>query len=239
MRIKKNKLLLLVILLLAAIVWLTAKLVEAETIMLQWDAVEGVDGYKIYQAIRGGDPPEHQFDYDTPVATLPQETTQTTIDLPGIDDADTKYVFTARSYIGEDTSEDSNVVSYVVSLVDPAAPTDIAGNYDDGIISISWNQPADEFAWRTISHWIVYYRIDGGDWIPIGRINSDHELTLSAPFNVVPAGARADVEFTIVSYRRSGVYSANSAVLTVDVDRRGNYVPPVPNLRITIEIPVM
>ena len=222
-----------------------------EEVRLEWDHVEGVDGYRLYQAIREIDPDTgvigHTFDYDDPIKTddfpdgnIPQETTTLTVDLPGRSGDDTKYMFTARSYLGNETSENSNEVSYVVSLVPPLPAAELSGGFvrESGVVTISWNQPPDEYEWRTISHWIVYYRITGAEeWVPIGRIKSDHVLEMTAPFDAVPTGEQSSVDFVIVSYRRSGVYSANSEVLTLDINRRE--VPPIQNLRISIEIPVI
>ncbi|MBT8342949.1 MAG: hypothetical protein KJP07_23315 [Desulfatitalea sp.] len=220
---------------------------SAEKIMLQWDGVEDVDGYYIYQAIRAGDPPEHAFDYDQPVTTddypdgkIPQNVNQITVDLPGIESSDAKYMFVARAFRDDEQSENSNEVSYVVSLIPPLPAGELAGGYNKGagIISLSWQQPGDEPEWRQpVSHWIIYYRIDAGGWIPIGRIDSGNELTLEAPFSAVAEGEQKTVEFAIVTYRRSGIYSANSDILAIDIDRRG--VPPVQNLKISIEIPVI
>lgn len=209
-----------------------------EKIMLQWDAVEDVDGYYLYQAIRGGDPVSHTFNYLDPIATLSQSQTEFEVDLPGETGADTKYVFVARSYRGDKMSIDSNVASYVVSLVPPFPAEGLDGKYDKdkAYVSISWVQPPETQAWRSIDHWIIYYRIAGGDWVPIGRIDADHELKMEAPFDAVAQGEQASVDFVIVTYRRSGVYSENSDILTIDIDRRG--VPPVQNLRINIEIPI-
>lgn len=223
---------------------------SGEQIRLQWDPVEDVDGYLLYQAIRAQNPDtgqtEHVFDFSSPITNeqfpdgkIPRDVTQLSVDLPGDAGADTKYMFTARAFRGDEYSENSNEVSYVVSLVPPLPATELIGRYDKnaGIISIAWEQPPDEYDWRTVSHWIVYYRIRDGEWTAIGRIDSDNDLTMEAPFDAVTDGRKESVEFVIVSYRRSGVYSANSAVLTLDIDRRN--VPPVQNLRINIEIPVI
>ena len=224
---------------------------RSEQITLEWDKVDGVDGYYIYQTIRAWNPEtqqvEHHFDYSDPIKTesypdgkIPQSITTLEVDLPGVADADTKYMFTARSFRDDDTSANSNEVPYVVSLVVPPPAAELSGSYseDEKLIRISWDQPAENEPWRTINHWIIYYRIDDSEWIALGRINADHELSMQAPFNVVPQGEKKEVEFTIVSYRRSGVYSANSEILSIDVDRRGD-VPPIENLRINIEFPVI
>ena len=216
--------------------------VAGEEIRLEWDPADDqtVDGYMLYQSQK-----DSTFHYDIPVTTseypdgkIPPDVTSLDIDIPGIDGSDTRYRFVARAFRGEEFSPDSNEVSYVVSLVAPPAAIDLAGSYDKsaGLVHISWVQPEEEQEYRTISHWIIYYRIRDGDWTPIGRIDSDHELSMDAPFDAIPQGEQADVEFVIVSYRRSGKYSPNSEILTLDIDRRD--VPPVQKLRINIEFPV-
>ena len=220
---------------------------RAEKITLQWDSVDGVDGYYIFQTIRAGNPPTHEFDYENPVTNteypdgkIPQDVTQITIDLPGVQDADTKYIFVARAFKDDLQSENSNEVAYVVSLIPPFAAVELTGGYDKdaGLINLNWQQPGGEPDYRQpVSHWIVYYRIDGGEWTAIGRIDTGNDLQLEAPFSAVAEGEQAQVEFTIVTYRRSGIYSENSNILTIDVDRRN--VPPIQNLRINIEIPVL
>lgn len=244
MRIKKSKLLLISLLAAVISLFLLVSLVRGESITLQWDAVEGVDGYHIYQTIRGWNPDtgqvEHQFDYSAPAATLPQAMTEHTVDLPGEPNADTKYVFTARSYRGADTSVDSNVVAYVVSLVPPPAPHGLAGSYnaDAGAVTLSWEQPAENETWRKISRWAVFYRVADGEFIELGRITADQQLELSAPFDAVPEGTKAKIEFVVVAYRSSGAYSANSAPLVIEIDRTGGVVPPIDELRISVIIPV-
>ena len=221
--------------------------VRGEKITLQWDPVDGVDGYYIYQTIRAGSPPEHQFNYDQPVTNelypngkIPQDVTQITIDLLGVEDADTKYMFTARAFRGDEKSENSNEVSYVVSLIPPFAAVELVGGYDKdaGLINLSWQQPGGEPEYRQpVSHWIVYCRERGAEeWKAIGRINSDHELSIEAPISAIMTGDKATLEFTIVSYRRSGVFSQNSDILSIEVDMRD--VPPIQNLRLNIEIPI-
>lgn len=224
---------------------------HAEKITLEWDSVENVGGYYIYQTIHDYQGYEDKigtrvFDFENPVKTeaypdgkIPQNITTLTVDLPGIPGEDTKYAFTAKSFRGDSLSVQSNEVEFVVVLVPPIAPSQLQGSFnkDDGLISISWNQPADE-TWRSVSHWIVYSRESGTEqWNAVGRINSDHELTIEMPISAIMTGDRATLEFVIVAYRRSGVYSQNSDILSIDVDRTD--VPPIQNLRINIEIPVI
>lgn len=221
-----------------------------EQIQLQWDAVEDVDGYMLYQAIRAQNPDtgqvEHTFDFSSPITNeqfpdgkVPQDITQLSVDLPGEAGADTKYMFVARTFRGDEYSENSNEVSYVVSLVPPFAPAELSGNYDKtaGMIHVSWSQPADKFEWRTIDHWSVHYRVADGDWQPVGQVDAGHELSMETTFGAVSEGERASVDFVVVAHRRSGAYSPDSEILTLDIDRRG--VPPVQKLRINIEFPVI
>lgn len=225
-------------LLLAVLVFRT----YGEQIRLEWDPVEGVDGYMLYQSQK-----DSTFHYDIPVTTaeypdgkIPQDVTSIAVDLPGIEDRNTRYRFVARSFLDDNFSEDSNEVQYYVALVPPPPAVKLTGSYnrDGGSVNIAWEQPVEDYDYLTVSHWIVYYRITGAEeWVPIGRINSDHVLEMTAPFDAVPTGEQSSVDFVIVSYRRSGVYSANSEILTLDINRRE--VPPIQNLRINIEIPVI
>lgn len=212
----------------------------ADVVTLQWDPVEEVDGYYIYKVT------EHPYDFSDPVKTeeypdgkIPQDITTISIDLTGPTGEDTEYFFTAKSFRGDQTSEPSNEVSHIVCMVPPEPPSDLQGEYnkEQGLVTVSWEQSPEAEAWRQISHWIIYYKVEGENWIPIGRINSDHALTMEAPLDAVQQGERKNVDFVIVAYRNSGIYSQNSAVLTVDIDRRA--VPPIQNLRLTVEIPLI
>lgn len=215
---------------------------RAEKITLQWDTVEGVDGYYIYQFQK-----DETYDYTNPVKTvvypdgkIPQHVDRLIIDLEGIAGQDTKYRWVARSFRGDEQSDDSNEVEYVVALTIPPAPNELAGSFDKeaGMINLSWVQPVETQSYRMISHFIVYCRQQGDEeWKAIGRINSDNELTLQAPISAIMSEEKATLEFTIVAYRRSGVYSHNSDILSLEIDR--TKVPVIQNLRINIEIPVI
>lgn len=227
--------------LLLLVSWVIVSKSSAEKILLQWDIAENVDGYMIFQYQKN-----ETYDYNNPVKTvvypegkIPADIDRIIIDVPGIAGQDVKYRWVARSFRGDEQSVDSNEVTYVVASTIPPAPSEIIGQYekDKSIITISWVQPEESEEWQTISHWIIYWRFKGDEeWVPIGRINADHALSMEAPFAAVEPEQQSEVEFTIVAYRRSGVYSQNSDILTLDIDRRG--VPPVQNLRINIEIPV-
>jgi len=220
--------------------------VKAESIRLQWDSVDAdIDGYYIYQTIRAWNPEsqkvEHQFDYSNPVVSLPPDQTEYTVELPGVEGKDTKYVWVARCFKGEKSSTDSNLVSHVVSLVDPPAAINLSGEFDsaESIIRLSWEQPKEAESWRDIDHWKVFYRVEGGEWLELATIKSHLLPELDTVFSGIGAGDRGSVEFTVVSYRRSGVFSPNSESVILDIDRRENAdLPIVPNFRINIEIPV-
>lgn len=215
---------------------------NGEQIRLQWDPVDGVDGYMLYQSQK-----DSTFHYDIPITTaeypdgkIPQDVTSLDIDLSGYADQDTRYRFVARSFRGDEFSADSNEVQYYVCLVPPLAATDLTGSYDKhaAMVHLQWSQPSEEQAWRTIDHWSVYYRIgDESEWQLVGTVESGGDLKIESAFNAVAEGEIADVEFVVVSHRRSGVFSENSQILTLNVDRRG--VPPIQNLRINIEFPVI
>lgn len=219
-------------------------------IQLEWDAVEGVDGYKIFQAIRMWNPEtqqnEHHFDYSSPVTTenfpdgkIPQNVTSIVVDITGVENTSVKYLFVARSFIGDEESEDSNMVSYKYDLTKPPAPVNLAGGYDKDAqaISLSWSQPEEE--WGEVDHWKVYYRMQDGEFIELAKVDDEQNLTLTTDFDKVGSGEVAEVDFVVVAFRNTGQYSADSDVLTITIDRRdGIIVPPVPNLRINIFIPV-
>ncbi|MBT8490689.1 MAG: hypothetical protein KJN62_06555 [Deltaproteobacteria bacterium] len=227
-------------------------IVFAEKIMLEWDQPEGeFDGVRIYSTIRewnfDTEQVEHEYDFRIPLKTdeyptgdIPSNVTSIVVDLPGVADDRTKYMFVARAFLEDEESENSNEVSYVVNNIVPPVPTALAGSYtkDTGIINVQWEQAAEAHNWAYVHHWIIYYRLSGEtEWTAIGRVNKDAELSLTVPFDKVEPGEQKEVEFTIVAYRRSGVYSADSAPLSITVDRR--QVPPIQNLRINIEIPVI
>ena len=250
MRIKKSKLLLISFLAAVISLFLLVSLVRGESITLQWDAVEGVDGYRVYQSIRALQDDgiwANEYDYSRPVTTvvhpagdIPQETTELVVDLPGEADKQTRYRFVARAFRGDDMSVDSNEVEYKVNLVAPPAPAGLRGEYDKdaGIIRLSWTQPDDLYDY-VIDYWILFYRLSGAsEWTRLGKITADNELTLETAFDAVPAGQAADVEFTAVSYRNSGIFSVDSDLFTIHIDRTGGVVPPIDELRISVIIPV-
>lgn len=238
-----NRTILLILLFWLVIIFTATLAVVArgEKITLTWDTVDGVDGYYIYQYGK-----DEQYDYNKPVTTvvypdgkIPQDVDRLIVDLPGIEGRDVKYRWVARSFRGDEQSVDSNEASYVVALTVPPAPGELAGSFDKpgGMINIAWLQPAEAEVWQTINHWIVYCREKGTEnWNAVGRINSDHELAIEMPISAIITGDKATLEFVIVAYRRSGVYSSNSDILTIDVDT--SVVPPMQNLRINIEFPV-
>lgn len=214
---------------------------RCETITLEWDKVENVDGYFIFQYQKS-----ETYDYGKPVVTdkypdgkIPQDVNRLVIELEGIENTDVKYRFVARSFRGTEMSTDSNEVTYVVARTIPPTPTDLAGEYDHNtmVARLSWTQPQETEEWQTIHHWIVYCRVKGvEEWTAIGTVSQDHELKVETALDIAPENTLTVVEFTVVAYRRSGVFSHNSQILEVVVDKRT--IPPVENLRINIEIPI-
>lgn len=209
---------------------------RAEKVELQWD-YDGApaDGFHIYFKADGEyADPAPTIEY--PDGNIPPNVRQVTVDLPVVDGDATNYVFIARTFLADELSEPSNKVFYTVVGIPPLIPTAIIGSYDkaQSIIHVAWEQPQDDY---DTHHWRVYARLQGEqDFEEIGLIRKDQGLELTTGFNLVPAGAQEQCEFVVVSYRRSGVYSANSDILLLDIDRR--MVDPVKNLRINIEIPV-
>lgn len=214
---------------------------RAETIRLEWDAPAAEhaapDGYYIYQRKAG-----EEYDYTAPVTTeqypdgrIPADVFQLDIDVPGEDGAAQKYEWVARTIVGEQESPNSNQVDYTVVRIPPLVPIDLSGSYDRdvSVIRIVWDQPQDDYITH---HWRIYYRVGDDEFTELGLVRKDQALEFTSEFNVVQPGEQKDVAFVVVAYRRSGVFSANSQEISVDVDRRT--AEPV-NLRINVEIPVL
>lgn len=206
---------------------------EGELIRLVWDPPQEThDGVRIFQkTARAGD----AYDYTDPVVSVLTPKTEALIDVPGEENAVLKYQWVARAYRDDIESIDSNEVAYKVVNIPPLTPIGLTGIYDaeKQIITLSWQQPTDDWA---IDHWFVYSRdspVD--DWQQIGRVDDGHRLELISPI-VAPAGEITSIEFGVVAFRRSGVYSADSLPFEIKIDRRE--VAPIRNLRIEIEIPL-
>lgn len=210
--------------------------VRAENVQLQWDYDGGpADGFHIYYKSGG--------DYSNPAATLeypdgniPIDIRQVTIDLPVTKGDVTKFVFIARTFKADNLSDPSNKVFYSVVGIPPLIPVTLEGNYDkeQSIIHVSWEQPQDEYPTH---HWRVYARISGeSDFKEIGLIRQEEGLELTTDFDLVPVGEQHTCEFVVIAYRRSGVFSSNSEILAMDIDR--TQVDPVKNLKLNIQIPV-
>lgn len=218
----------------------------AEEITLEWDPPEvAPDGYRIFQTVPYQDELgawHHEYDYINPVATplyqdgnIPPDVYSLVVDLPGQPDAVTKYLFVARSFAGEDQSIDSNEVSYRVVNIPPITPIELAGEFDQaaGVITLTWLQPPDD---HFIEKWIIYYRRDGPDFIKLGSVDQGQELTLTAGVDFFGDNELATVDFVVVAFRASGVFSANSREFSIEIDTRD--APVIQNLRIRVEIPV-
>lgn len=222
----------------------------AGKVILQWDAVENVDGYNIYVTVplttENGEIIT-EFDYSTPITTeafpggnVPQDVTEIEVEVLGELNKKLDYHFVARAFRGDNQSEDSNEVVYTVDRLIPATPIGVHSEYDNvsGLITLRWEQPIEEFE---IAYWSVFYRIKDdtsiADWVKIGQVNSGLDLTLTAPFDVVALDEIKTVEFTIVAYRNDDTFSHNSDIVSLLIDR--TEVPPIETLRIKAEIPVL
>lgn len=214
--------------------FLTAR-VRADVITLQWDysAEENPDGFRIYQRVVG-----EEYDYNTPLLSVAGDQRSVQFDLAGEPDAAIKYEFVAKAFLKDEQSDDSNPVEYTVVRVAPPVPIDLIGEFDreNSVIKIAWSQPTDEY---DVDHWRVYFRMTGSEdeYSEIGIVRKDNPLEITATFNAVSIGERANIDFVVIAYRRNETYSGNSQIITIDVDRRRLGVPQ--NLRINIEIPVI
>jgi hypothetical protein len=215
---------------------------SAEKIKLTWDQMQNVDGVRIYHAkryyVESAGENQSFWDYDNPICEVPVTENSCTYELIGIDDKQVKYLFIARSYIGDKESANSNEVNYIYDLITPPAPINLSGSYSktDKKIILSWTQPPEQ--WCKVELWRVYYRIDGNEYTELGIVDDENNLTLNTDFDAAPAGAITNVEFTVVAYRRSGKFSENSTALVVPIDRTDD-APPLPepqNLKIEIQV---
>lgn len=208
----------------------------AEEIILEWDSPKSpVDGIRIFQRTAY---PDDTYDFERPVAEVGPNETSVRIDVPGEPDKVLKYLWVARAFIADFESDNSNEVDYKVVNTIPPQPVELTGYYDsnNSIVYLSWKQPEDT---HPVWYWKVFYRVDSVGFIELGQVNKDAELELISSFDVVPDGEFKEVDFVVVAFRRSGVFSENSETLNIRVDRRDQIiVPPVDNLRIEIEIPV-
>jgi len=85
--------------------------------------------------------------------------------------------------------------------------------------------------------WEIYYSLTaGGPYTKLDETTSEGGLT--AAFTAVPAGTRADVYFTIVTFGEEGTYSPNSAEAMVTIDRRTVPTPPVGVQAVEVTVPV-
>lgn len=218
----------------------------AEEITLEWDIPDIIpDGYRIFQTVPYQDELgawHHEYDYINPVVTtayqdgnIPPDVYSIVVDLPGRPNEVTNYLFVARSFIDQEQSQDSNQVSYKVVNIPPITPTELMGEFDKGagVITLTWTQPEDDYY---IEKWIIYYRRDGPDFIELGSVDQGQELTLTADSDFLGDSDLSVVDFVVVAFRSSGVFSANSVEHSIPIDRRE--VAPVNNLRIKIDIPI-
>lgn len=214
----------------------------AEEITLMWDipADSQLDGFRCYQKTAYAN---DAYNYSNPVKTpiypsgdIPADVDTLRVNVLGEEGGILKYLWVCRSYKGNEQSSDSNEVAYKVINTAPPVPINLNGRYDDAekMIYLAWDQPLDN---HIIYKWVVYYRIEGdSDYTEIAMVNYDQDPKIQAPFDVVLSGEKKTVYFTVVSFRRSGVYSENSAEYAIDIDRQK--IPPIENLRISIDIPI-
>lgn len=234
----------LIALLVAVFVVMIAAICEcnADEVTLQWDYGDTViDGFRIYSGPMG------QFDdgtwgpklNDTPlVDNIGSEQREVLTSQPGWAGQSKKFCFVARAFRGSEESLDSNVVCIVVDNTPLIPPADLAGTYSDDMIEISWTQ-ADAIR---AHYWIIYYRIGDRAFVQLDRVDNigQEKLQLTKTFDAVEAGMSADVQFAIVAFKNTDVFSSDSEILTITVDRSDVSVPipPVENLRFKVMVPV-
>jgi len=204
--------------LIIALLLLAAAVAHAEDIKFTWDydTDVSIDGFRLYNGVTP-DP-----------VTISPDKREATIPIPGVPDAAQDYNFTLRAFRGDIESADSNAAPYTVVNILPPTPINLTGSYADDTVTLQWDQPADDYP---VPYWAVFYRLPGAEWT---RLDTARQGSVTVPLPDVPAGEITTVDFTVVAYRQSGVYSPDSNVYSVDVDRRE--VPPVRNLQIRIPI---
>lgn len=216
---------------------------QAEKIRLEWDypADAVIDGFKLFQTTPAKNSAGQwieEFNYTTPlIGDISPDARFVDVDPPGEPDKVVKYIYEIRAFKGANESESSNRASYKVVNIIPTPPISLTGEYkyDESVITLSWQQPADGY---DVFRWVVYYRMDTDiEFTKLGSIDQGQVLSMVKPFDVVPAGESRVVYFTVVAFRRSGVYSGNSQEFAITIDRQGPPVTPG-NLKININIPV-
>lgn len=215
---------------------------NADSFDLEWDYNTTVDGFRIYSG-----PMTEQSDGswypqlgDEPIlSNIAPESRSATVVENGWAGQSKKFCFVARAFKGDQESADSNYVCAVIDNRPLSAPADPTGEYDRDLsmITITWTQTdADR-----VSYWRVFYRIADGDFADFVVVANTGQtaMTVTEAFDAVAEGEAADVEFSIVAFKDPQVYSPDSEVLTISVDRTTQTpLPPVENLRFKIEIPV-
>lgn len=215
---------------------------NADEVTLQWDYGDTpIDGFRIYSGPMG------QFDDGTwgpqleeapLVDNITPDMREVLTSQPGWAGQSKKFCFIARAFKGDEESPDSNDVCIVINNTPLIAPSDLAGTYSDDMIEISWTQ-ADAIR---AHYWIIYYRIGDGAFIQLDRVDNigQGELKLTKAFDAVEAGQSVDVQFAIVAFKNTDVFSPDSEILTITVDRSDVSVPipPVENLRFKVLVPV-
>lgn len=206
--------------------------VDAELVTLSWDPPQQeIAGVRIYQkTAKEGD----AYNYDAPIADVLAPLNSATIEVLGEENAVLKYQWVARAYRDDIESTNSNEVSYKVVNIPPLTPIGLSAQYADDVIRLTWEQPTDS---HFISHWLIYYKRDDGEFIPLGQVNDGNELELTADVtNIAPAEETTELTFVVVAYRSSGVYSANSVETTLTINRES--IEPIQNLKIEVNIPL-
>lgn len=230
----------------ALFIFFNAYAALAEQITLNWDipSESDIDGFRCFQRTAYADDAYH---FDNPIKTsahpdgsIGADINTLDVDVLGIEGGILKYMWVCRSFKGDAESENSNEVAYKVINTLPLTPAGLNGSYDavNKTVNLNWDQPPEK---HRVYKWVVFYKLEGDpDYTELAMVDYDNELTVTRPLDVVAKGERKTVYFTVISYRRSGVFSADSNQFQIDIDRRDSTDPPKPeNLHIDIDIPVV
>lgn len=230
------------VIVLSVLFWSTLSF--AGEVTLAWDANDPTpDGYLLFERIGEGS----QYNYTSPVlisditndsGQIPPNMTQITVKDLGRRGEILTYYFVLRAYVGTDQSGDSNEVYQTFDYRIPSVPIELAVEYqkDTNSVHASWKQNDSTM----VDNWKIFYSETSGENYQvldtIQNTGQTGDITTTKSLSV-PSGTIKTFYFVVVAFRKdSNIFSANSAEVSVVIDKR---VPTPPTLRIVnINIPV-
>lgn len=202
---------------------------------VKWDHNDPMpEGYRIFQRTEG-----QSYDYSQPVWEGPQDTA--VLKYPGPDYPDMPVV------TGLTGSWDKPTSSITLNW-DQSAPAD---NTRTDYWIVRAYQGTEESAdslevnrlhttQNSVTKWEVFYSLTaGGPYTSLGDVTATgagSTGSVTQPLTAVAAGERKTVYFTVVSFGQGATYSANSAEISIDVDR--TVLQPPVNISVTATVPV-